>query len=598
MTAFAVPITSGKNATPVGVVCCYSMIQSGSVPFVLRFVQQALHLLWSGLDKVEPHESVGQAMWQDVGPADLGEMAADVEMQHHFINKKRPHHSMSNYEHSSQQPDTEDQAAPLSAQFRNINFHRDEHEQTQHFHSTDVSQFRESDPIEIPEFYNFQQIQQQHEKPPEQRVSVQAIQAFQNHVKDAVRQVGEALPFAHSHVATTADGRKRAHVSHPNNVQLASINHHHQPAAPRQPRPPGPLAMPHAFPTRVVKKTSREHNPLALGKISPQLQSSPSQITKNLVGGMPSPPTQSQSYVPAPMPGQPTPPPPPYEQQNATQPIPPHASVQQTGAPSQLSQNLLSQGMLQSIASQQYEVPHDQGSTSVGQHQAGAVQYSTPISPSTVGMPGAPGTSVAPQPQASLQSDETYCLPISNAFPAPDTAKSAADPASTTAGGKVKLCRIQGCNDPAVIRRPYCARHSGNRLCEHEGCTKCAQGSTRFCIAHGGGRRCTFPGCDKGARDKFFCAAHGGGKRCKAEGCNKSAVGGSSLCTAHGGGRRCAVDGCDKSAQSSTKFCVKHGGGKKCAHEGCEKVARGRTHYCAAVSVARSFSGSLSWIED
>lgn len=71
----------------------------------------------------------------------------------------------------------------------------------------------------------------------------------------------------------------------------------------------------------------------------------------------------------------------------------------------------------------------------------------------------------------------------------------------------LQRCRIQGCADPAVARRPYCVKHSGNRLCEHTGCKKCAQGSTRFCIAHGGGRRCTFPGCDKGARDKFFCAA-------------------------------------------------------------------------------------------
>ena len=70
-----------------------------------------------------------------------------------------------------------------------------------------------------------------------------------------------------------------------------------------------------------------------------------------------------------------------------------------------------------------------------------------------------------------------------------------------------QACRIQGCDDPAVARRPYCVKHSGNRLCEFPGCTKCAQGSTRFCIAHGGGRRCTFPGCDKGARDKYFCAA-------------------------------------------------------------------------------------------
>ena len=166
--------------------------------------------------------------------------------------------------------------------------------------------------------------------------------------------------------------------------------------------------------------------------------------------------------------------------------------------------------------------------------------------------------------------------------------KSSTSKANTNVNG-VKVCRILGCEDLAMARRPYCLRHSGSRQCEFlGGCTKCAQGSTRFCIAHGGGRRCTFPGCDKGARDKYFCAAHGGGKRCCVEGCNKSAVGGSAQCTSHGGGKRCKVQGCDKSAQSSTNFCVKHGGGKKCSHvdaatqKRCDKVARGRTDYCAS----------------
>lgn len=61
------------------------------MPFVLNFVQKAVRLLWSGLDRiVDPHESVGKELWKDVGPADLGEMAADVEMQKAFIGKKRP----------------------------------------------------------------------------------------------------------------------------------------------------------------------------------------------------------------------------------------------------------------------------------------------------------------------------------------------------------------------------------------------------------------------------------------------------------------------------------------------------------------------------
>jgi len=166
---------------------------------------------------------------------------------------------------------------------------------------------------------------------------------------------------------------------------------------------------------------------------------------------------------------------------------------------------------------------------------------------------------------AAINKDNTpVCLPVS---PGVKTCR--------------KICRIVGCTELCVSRRPYCHRHSGSRLCEHSSCFKCAQGATRFCIAHGGGRRCTYIGCDKGARDKYFCAAHGGGRRCKSDGCSKSAVGGSNLCTSHGGGRRCKSDGCSKSAQSSTKFCVKHGGGKKCTYDGCDKVARGRTSFCA-----------------
>jgi hypothetical protein len=88
-TALAVPIFSSGNISPKCVVCCYSLVRAEAVPAVLRFVQQALHLLWTGLDKVEPHQSIGKDIWKDVAPADLGEMAADVEMQQAFLQKKR-----------------------------------------------------------------------------------------------------------------------------------------------------------------------------------------------------------------------------------------------------------------------------------------------------------------------------------------------------------------------------------------------------------------------------------------------------------------------------------------------------------------------------
>jgi hypothetical protein len=94
-TALAVPIFSSGAVSPACVLCCYSLVRADAVPAVLRFVQQALRLLWTGLDKVEPHQSIGRDLWRDVAPADLGEMAADVEMQHAFLKKKRPHNSIS-----------------------------------------------------------------------------------------------------------------------------------------------------------------------------------------------------------------------------------------------------------------------------------------------------------------------------------------------------------------------------------------------------------------------------------------------------------------------------------------------------------------------
>ncbi len=54
-----------------------------------------MKLLWDGLDKVKPHESVGKDLWKDVGPADLGEMAADLEMQKAFFGKKRTYSDLS-----------------------------------------------------------------------------------------------------------------------------------------------------------------------------------------------------------------------------------------------------------------------------------------------------------------------------------------------------------------------------------------------------------------------------------------------------------------------------------------------------------------------
>jgi hypothetical protein len=119
-TVLAVPVFS-KSVTsqPACVVAAYAFVKSGSIPFVLRFVQQALRLLWDdgGLEDVcAVHEQQQEAAtpgvaWQNVAtPADLGEMAADVEMQQHFAARKRTHEIMTTTATTTEQQQQQDLA--------------------------------------------------------------------------------------------------------------------------------------------------------------------------------------------------------------------------------------------------------------------------------------------------------------------------------------------------------------------------------------------------------------------------------------------------------------------------------------------------------
>eukprot|EP00539_Tryblionella_compressa_P019024 CAMPEP_0178871214 /NCGR_PEP_ID=MMETSP0747-20121128/7488_1 /TAXON_ID=913974 /ORGANISM="Nitzschia punctata, Strain CCMP561" /LENGTH=869 /DNA_ID=CAMNT_0020538381 /DNA_START=1 /DNA_END=2609 /DNA_ORIENTATION=+ len=597
-TALAVPVFSGKSSsTPAFVFCCYSFVRTGSVPFVLKFVQQALKLLWGGLDKVQPHESVGEDIWRDVAPADLGEMAADVEMQQHFIIKKRPIASISNEPYTSN--DTDDSLAFKSetleppsgvASVRSI---YTGHGTSSEYGSTDYGEEILPSPI--------------------QPIQYQTFASVQNTIHDAIKTVAEMQPY-HQHVATNATGSKRAHVYQVEPQQsfkqqqqqqhvFAQSNQAQQSFVDQQ--QVQPLYMQTQQQSQgFVQQQQQSEGYMQQQELytqqqqqqQPQQQQQQHQYQPQHYAGEQTTSSDDRAFfaaAPAPLP--------------LGRPLPLPKQVVDSGSRSNSMSYLQEanssfnslEGFLQGDDEQQtmsgfHPVPDrvlNEGNNAQQQfdnHNPYGVTrtapppeptptptYSVPmdqISAKGITFPVAPSasaqTSVLGGPNGMSQNSQ-FCMPV-------------AQTGLGSGSGNGKRCRIQGCSEPAVSRRPYCVRHSGNRMCEQEGCSKCAQGSTRFCIAHGGGRRCTFPGCDKGARDKFFCAAHGGGKRCKFDGCNKSAVGGSSLCTAHGGGRRCSVEGCDKSAQSSTKFCVKHGGGKKCCHPGCEKVARGRTQYCAA----------------
>jgi hypothetical protein len=519
-TVLAVPVFSAKQSLPACVVSCYSLVKSNSVPFVLRFVQQALRLLWEGLDQFEPqNRSVKDNYWRNVNPADLGEMAADLEMQQHFVARKRPHNLIAG-------GPSEDERNPV------FNY-QDSLGQTSDLmsRSTHSVLFPDGDVITIPlELTDGDLDHDQSQRNPSDGKADVDVGIVHEYLAQAVRSVQDAVPFS-DHVSTTADDSKRSHV-----MPMLSSTNSQPPLGPIN--TPGntfaPLPMPRPFPSRVVKA-----NVVSLNGSN---HSSDSFGSAKNVTSQPSPHSQQL----------------PMDRIGSS----PEVLKNGTGPNQQFSQDpaLLSGGLVQ-LAS--YAMAQHQEQEKLFERQIQQTSFSDPDH--MLGLTSKLITTTCTT-GVSSPSDDYFCQLV-------DSSMSLAS---------MSTCRIIGCTSPALSRRPYCETHSGNRICEADGCNKCAQGCTRFCIAHGGGRRCTFPGCDKGARDKFFCAAHGGGKRCRYEGCTKSAVGGSDLCTAHGGGRRCEVEGCDKSAQSSTRFCVKHGGGKKCAQEGCDKVARGRTNFCAA----------------
>lgn len=381
------------------------------------------------------------------------------------------------------------------------------------------------------------------------------IANIQGHIQDAVRSVMDAVPFSHQHVDTTADGSKRAHVIMitPSPTQQATTPSYSQPAQPttqhyrhtqesthleneiplisHQAAPPplqqNPLHMPQPLPNQFQSvaiqqaprkaqlPTPQSRQPIAHVNhlrmpprqtqvqqqegINSYTQNFPSHTQQQTTpssgqsGSLQSFQTQMPAVNVRQAPVQPYTPVVNAQQTPAQSQIP-VASVQQTPVQPQMPSVNLQQTQPAQHVSQTFQV---QGGTqmnmpgvSVGMFGGGPSGGQTDARFANYGTPPTQQfqNTVAPQP---------FCLPVNT---------NAATPASQV-GTSGKVCRIQGCDEPAVARRPYCTRHSGNRLCEFPGCTKCAQGSTRFCIAHGGGRRCTFPGCDKGARDKYFCAA-------------------------------------------------------------------------------------------
>lgn len=565
-TAFAIPIFSSTTnvnnidtVIPSCILSCYSLLPAESVPFVINFVQKAVRLLWSGLDNesITPHESVGKELWTNVNPSDLGEMAADLEMQKEFIGKKRP---------------------------RGLSFQDVDREKNEQAEPAEIGQVLPSlapSPLPIEQSMDLPTIDA---PPPVPGKGLAPAPLFPNTVQDRSPNAQEFV-LLHSgggnvnggHWAVQQAVQSVAQLwDNANNAMMGSTtggNNINQQLPPPQ------------YQQEQLQQSQSQQYEMAY--VNYDTTNSATVAAQLVQEQITDPMVQQHQQQQQAIHQNPIPMPPPQ----TTAAYPPHGV--HADDPATIQANLLEFNAMAAMA--QMNNNANNINQHVGAPLAAAPQMAAAMNPSMNGsaqmnqqLPVTVGTNhnmnVDEMISAMIAESEgpSVVTGLQQCYPATAPSTQQAHSKSTTGS---KPCRIEGCTDTSLPRRPYCAKHCGTRLCEKEGCTKCAQGATRFCISHGGGRRCTFPGCDKGARDKYFCAAHGGGKRCKNPGCNKSAVGGSNFCTGHGGGRRCQVPGCDKSAQSSTKFCVKHGGGKKCQHPGCTKVSRGRTLYCAAVRI-------------
>jgi hypothetical protein len=515
-TILAVPIIGGSDMLPKFVVCFYSRDVVECVPYALRFVQQAVKLIWSEVKfegevgEFAPTDA-GERVWQDVRLNDLGEIAANIEQQQQFTKKR-------NYEASAAMPEMETLKVGSPTKRKA--------ESAMHYSSTT---FRAN------EFVRAQQARGDINRILNPREPVPTSSGAK-----PVSGIGAALANAPPQTLPVPPGqRDRAGSgglsSPPHQVNFSmSFNSNDE----------DDEFLLEGDRTRPMKRRNS-----GTGLANSYGAGSYGAGNYGGHGSLGSFAYQHSSWD--------------ANYTSAYAPVSPGRNIMSGSAPN------MGAGVIDAYENEgDFEMAYgdDYDNDAYGNN------YYSDEPPLT--------TAPLMPPRAHSFMPPTHLQPHAQQKPAARGKK----------GGNSKLCRILGCEDNSIARRPYCFKHSGSRQCEYTGpggCGKCAQGSTRFCIAHGGGRRCTFQGCDKGARDKYFCAAHGGGKRCSVGNCTKSAVGGSSQCTSHGGGKRCQVVGCEKSAQSSTNFCVKHGGGKKCIHvsdnnKRCDRVARGRTDFCAS----------------
>lgn len=452
-TVLAVPVFQQGSSTPTCIVACYSMVHNNAVPFTLKFVQQALRLLWSGLDQIEPHESLKPQVWKEVDPTDLGEMAADEEMHQHFISKKRPHSVISTVYTDS----NSSAAGKLADQFRGVSIPANDSAPQNYTTNSNIS-------------------------------SGVDLSHVRNHVINAIRSVSSAVPF--QSLPTTADGSKRANI--------------------------GPLQMPRGLPSNIVGAVDGKivelppSPPLRPKSSSPHVVQSSSLIndyqgpfhqglnsTTNIaedarhllsfaaLNGV-------AAHVPTNIPLT-------IDGQQLCMPTrhgsSPTCKIEGCDNPSASRRPYCAEH----CGSRQCE---KEGCTKCAQ---GATRFCIAH--------GGGRRCTFPGCDKGAR-DKRFCAAHGGGkrCSLDGCSKSAVGGSNLcTAHGGGKRCSIAGCGKSAQSSTEYCVKHGGGKKCGVEGCTKVARGRTNFCASHGGGVRCKLEHCNKVAIGKMqLCRAHGG----------------------------------------------------------------------------------------
>lgn len=620
-TVLAVPVFTGKEIMPTCVVSFYSLVKSGSVPFVLKFVQQALRLLWDGLDKIKPHKNV-ENVWQEVHPADLGEMAADLEMQHSFLSKKR-RHEFGDY---ASQNNTSSYAAPVAE-------NSSDDSQTERLASSlQEINLPSGETITVPlQLYDYN-------LPMQEQMKGEIRQG----TKPYPHQQTTIVPLVHLATVTNVEGTKRAHVmvGQPLSSSSSLSNGLRMPSPLQMPSPlrmpnalrmPSPLPLPGALPKHVISRNSPSSSPSA----------SRTQFQTHYTGSLPSPPSPvfAQQNSPA-------------SSASPTLPkflnnVPTTFSYMQplnTVGTEQVGRNHFEQQQHSDQLRQRHEPsfpsPHQQNVYTQQDNQNQFFNHQTMLNSETNVNRIPQNQSMQPfqgQPQSEYIFQQTAQQhrqsPYQNhLFEQAEQLLIKSQTPSEVSGGNLQhqspvfhasenetsefepnmhvqndgwnnyfvpvgveaessmLVQENASLDFVDHNSIYCmtakdessddSSPSEPKVCRIQECTETAVSRRPYCVKHSGNRLCEHPGCPKCAQGSTrYCIAHGGGRRCTFPGCDKGARD-KFYCAAHGGGKRCAAGDCSKSAVGGSTFCTAHGGGRRCSVEGCDKSAQSSTSFC------------------